>query len=90
MTTPIFTMSAEVKALLPDVLIDYLCNLALSEEYNTRPVQTFALDPAELGGRLIQHVLHGGTLRRVFGFDPISCTLCVLHNTNHYQMVVLS
>ena len=90
MTTSPFSVSPEVKALLPDVLIEYLSSLALADEFKAHAVQIFALSPAELGGRQIQHVFHADTLKRIFGFQPLSCTLCVLNDVGSYQMVLLN
>lgn len=82
-------VSPDVNALIPDVMIDYLWKLALSEEYQEYEEQTFLLKPAELGREMIQVISHENDCRRVFGVEPVECELCVFHEMNCYQMALV-
>jgi len=89
-TTMTISVAPDVRVLLPDVLIDYLCGLALSAAYQDREEQTFVLSPAELGGRSIQNIVHLDEMRRVFGIEPVSCKLCVRAMDAGYAMTLAS
>lgn len=88
MTATKISVSPEVKATLPDVLIDWLCKLAVSDEYRQNPVQTFTLSPGELGGQSVQDIRYVDKQRCVFGFPPVSCKLQVRGCNDQYQMVL--
>lgn len=88
MTSTNISVSPEVKATLPGVLIDWLCKIAMSDEYRQSPIQTFTLTPDELDSQSIQNVRHADKQRRVFGFPPVSCKLQVRGCANQYQMVM--
>jgi hypothetical protein len=83
-------VSPEVKTMLPSVLIDYLCKIALSNENKKESVQTFELVPSKLSGQSIQNILHLDKLIKVFGFTPVRCKLSVLSSPNQYQMILNS
>lgn len=88
----IFSVSPEVEALLPDALIDYLWKRALCEEWQNHEKQLFLLQSGELGGRKMQDIYHtcycGNSMdtRRVYGVEPVNCTLQVFNSQNRYQM----
>lgn len=88
MTATNILVSPDVKVLLPDVLIDYLWKLALSDQYLEYAVQTFTLSPGELSGQSTQDIFHLDTLRRVFGVEPVSCKLRVVNSEDQYQMIL--
>lgn len=86
MTITNISVSPEVKAILPDVLIDWLCKLVISEEDRKNPVQTFALTLEKLGDYSVQNIRYADKLRRLFGFPPVTCNLQVRRCNNQYQM----
>jgi hypothetical protein len=88
MMTANIAVSPGVKATLPDVLIDWLCNLAISEEDRKNPVQTFVLTLEKLGDYSVQNIRYADKLRRLFGFPPVTFNLQVRHCNNQYQMVM--
>lgn len=88
MTKTNISVSPEVKATVPGVLIEWICGVAVSDECRQTPVQTFTLMPDELGGRSIQNIRHADKLQRVFGFQPVRCRLQVLGHDNQYRMVM--
>ena len=81
-------VSAEVRALLPDALIRYLYDLASSGGHCDCDEQTFALSPDELGGRSIQSIVYGGERRRVFGFTPVRCYLCMMYAAGRWVLTL--
>lgn len=81
-------VSPNVVALLPDVMIDYLWKLALDDGYREYEEQTFTLEPAKLGGQMIQVISRTDDCKRVFGVDPVQCKLRVLHSADCYQMAL--
>lgn len=87
-------VSPEVRALLPDVLIDYLWKLALCENWRGLAEQRFVLEAGELGGRDVQDILHAGgqrtaaDTRRVYGVEPVDCTLLVLRAGSGHRMTL--
>jgi len=85
-----FLISPAVRALLPDVLIEYLCGLAASEENKNQRLQIFTLTPGELGGQSLQTIRHMNKVRRVFGFTPVCCNLRVLNDAGQYLMALES
>ena len=60
MTIPNISAAPEVKAPLPDVLIDWLCKLAVSDGDRKKPVQTFILTCGELSGKSVQDIRYAG------------------------------
>jgi len=84
--------SSQARALLPDVLIEYLWKHVLNEGWCAFKEQFFVLKPGKLGGRGIQEIYHvcgndGSTdVRRVYGVEPVECMLQVLHSQGDYQM----
>ncbi len=94
MTAANLSVSPEVKALLPDALINYIWQLTLSDECQASENQTFTLEPKELGGRGVQDILHSckrenfQQLRRVFGVEPVRCNLKVIKTQGSYEMLL--
>jgi hypothetical protein len=88
------SVSSCVRSILPDVLVKYLWQLALSDEFRTCENQTFMLEPRELGGRDVQDIFHSyelssfGEWRSVFGITPVKCKLRILNSEDGYQMLV--
>ena len=86
------SVSRDIKALLPDVLIEYLWKLVLCRDLQNREQQTFVLKTGELGGQRIQdirHVCDNGNLidtRRVYGVEPVNCSLQVYPSQEGYRM----
>ena len=87
------SVSPNIKAILPDVLIEYLWKLVLSENWKECEEQLFILKAGELSGRNIQdiyHVCNYGSpsidTRRVYGVEPVNCKLQILNFQNVYQM----
>ncbi len=86
------SVSPDIKAILPDVLIEYLWKLALSESWREYEEQLFILKTGELSGRNIQDIYHvcnyGDSMdtHRVYGVEPVNCKLQVLNSQNGYQM----
>lgn len=86
------SVSPDIKAILPDVLIEYLWKLALSESWKEYEEQLFILKTGELSGQNIQDICHvcnyGDSMdtRRVYGVEPVNCTLQILNFQNGYQM----
>lgn len=85
-------VAPDVKAALPNVLIDYLWQLALCENWENYEHQLFILQIGELSGRGIQDIYHscncGNPMEghRVYGVAPVNCTLQVLHCGSRYEM----
>ena len=88
MTITNIQVSPDVKTILPDVLIEYLCGLALSKEYEDYSPQTFSLHSGKLGGQNIQDIIHLGELHRVFGFTPVDCKLNLSSTGDVYKMTL--
>lgn len=81
MTITNISVSPEVEAVLPEVMIDWLCKLATFGEDRQNATQT-------LGNYSIQNIRYANKLRRLFGFPPVACNLQVRHFNNEYQMVM--
>jgi len=81
-------IALDVKALLPEVLIDYICNLVWADGKMYDSEQAIELIPDMLSGRSIQSIFHGGKRHRVFGFEPVNCKLHVIKSHNQYQMLL--
>lgn len=86
------SVSPDIKAILPDVLIEYLWKLVLSENWREYEEQLFILKAGELSGRNIQDIYHicnyGSSIdtRRVYGVEPVNCKLQILNSQDGYQM----
>ena len=79
-----------VKIILPEVLIDYLCNLVSSDENIGYGEQAFELTADLLSGRSIQNIFHGEKRHRVFGFEPVNCILHIVKSPDRYTMMLAS
>ena len=90
--TDVCSVAPDVTASLPNVLIDYLWQLALCENWKDYEQQLFILQIGELSGRGIQDIYHscscGNPLEshRVYGVAPVNCTLQVLYSDGRYEM----
>ena len=86
------SVSHETAIQLPAIIVNYLWELALSEDYQMYEKQTFLLEAVELGGRSLQDIYHFGDQgnavdkRRVFGFEPVTCDLQIINDHGRYQM----
>ena len=84
--------SPETKAILPDVLIEYLWKLVLNGKRDACEKQLFMLQSGKLSGRDIQDIYHIcdhsnlPDIRRVYGVKPVNCMLQVIYSGNDYQM----
>lgn len=88
MKKPIITVSPEVKALLPGVLIDWLCGVVNTDALAQSPAQTITLSQGLLGGQTVQDIHYANTEKRVFGFPPVTCTLRLIRRNHHYLMAL--
>ncbi len=85
-------VAPDVRAALPGVLIDYLWQLALCENWKNYEHQLFILQIGELSGRGIQEIYHscicGNPMEghRVYGVAPVNCTLQVTYLNGRYDM----
>lgn len=82
------TISPDVKALLPDVLIDWLCKLAATSEFQAVRTSMLVLTSSTLNGRNVQDIQYGGTQRRLFGFPPVTCKLQLLGTDHQPRMAI--
>lgn len=86
------SVSADIKAILPDIMVDYLWKLALCEDWRNYEKQSFVLEAGKLSGRGIQNIYHvcddGNSMdkRRVYGVEPVNCKLQVVSSQGNYQM----
>lgn len=86
------SVSPDIKAILPEVLIEYLWKLVLREGWQDYEKQLFTLEAGELSGRNIQDIYHICDYsnlidkHRVYGVEPINCKLQVLNSKGSYQM----
>lgn len=83
MATTERTVSWEIGDALPEVLIDYLWELARTEPGEHS--HAYILTKRPLGGREVQGILHlsdnGCEYRhKVFGFEPVSAVVRVVEN----------
>ena len=84
--------SSETKAILPDVLIEYLWKLVLSGKWNVYEKQSFMLQSGKLSGWEVQDIYHicdnsnAPDIRRVYGVKPVNCVLQVLHSEFGFKM----
>lgn len=86
------SVAPDVKTFLPNVLIDYLWQLALCENWKFYEQQLFILQIGELSGCGIQDIYHSRSCgnpmegHRVYGVAPVNCTLQVLYSDGRYEM----
>lgn len=86
------SVSPDIKALLPEVLIAYLWKLALCEDWQGNEKILLTLKAEELSGRNIQAIYctcdNGISIdkRRVYGVPPINCSLQIFYSYGSYQM----
>ena len=81
----------QIKKMLPDVFIDYLWQLTLSERESDVPTQKFELMPIDIGGQSVQQIVHAPCaqhqyVHRVFGVSPINGQLEVHYDGNCLSM----
>lgn len=78
----------EILNMMPGALIDFLWELVM-ENWSTRAIN---LVPVNLGFGSVQDIVcetvTGVTVRRVFGFTPVSAHLDVSHKGNQLEMVL--
>ena len=85
-------VSADVKTVIPDVMIKYIWELALYGDWQNDERQLFVLEAGELGGRSIQDIYHyhdnGNSIgsRRVYGVEPVNCRIEIVDSHTVYQM----
>jgi len=86
------SVSADVKAIISRVLIKYLWELALYEDWRNDEKQSFVLEAGKLGGRDIQDIHHfhdNGNLiasHRIYGVEPVNCEIEIVDSRTIYQM----
>ncbi|MFT4004712.1 MAG: hypothetical protein QM683_03305 [Lacrimispora sp.] len=86
------SVSTGIRAILPDIMVNYLWELALCGDWQKYEKQSFVLEAGELSGRGIQDIYHvcDGTnsmdKRRVYGVEPVNCRLQVVNSQGSYQM----
>ena len=86
------SVSTDIQAVLPDIMVKYLLELALREDRQTVEKQLFVLEAGELSGRSVQDIYHfcdNGNLsdrRRVYGIEPVNCKIQVIKSQNLCQM----
>lgn len=86
------SVSLDIRAILPDIMVNYLWELALGSDWQRYEKQSFVLEAGELSGRGIQDIYHVGDSgnsidkRRVYGVEPINCKLQVVNFQGNYQM----
>ena len=85
-------ISPEIKAFLPDVLIEYLWKIVLNGKWKAYEKQSFILQSEKLSGRDVQDIYHmydnnnSPDIRRVYGVKPVNCTLQVFDSGGCYKM----
>ncbi len=83
-------VAPEIKAMLPQVLIDYLWGLIQADSDKESKEQTFTLVPGSLGGREIQDILHtcgnSSAWHRVFGIVPLRCEIQINNDNKSWYM----
>jgi len=86
------SVSPDIRAILPDIMIEYLWGLAFANNWQKCDSQIFELKVGKLGGRNIQNVYHSGygnnslERRQVYGVEPSNCVLQVINSQGCYQM----
>lgn len=87
-----WSVSTGIRAILPDIMVNYLWEIALWGDWRNEEKQSFVLEAGKLSGRDIQDIYHvciGGNSmdkRRVYGVDPVNCKLQVVNYQGSYQM----
>lgn len=86
--------SDDVKAILPEPLIEYLWKLALNGDWAAYEKQQFILEAGELSGQKIQDIYHSSSYEnlidthRIYGTEPVNCKLEILNFQSSYEMVI--
>gem|GEM_PF-2379768 len=88
------SVAADVKAIIPDVIIKYIWEFALDIDWRNDKRQSFVLETGTLGGRNIQEIYHfndNGDLidnRRVYvyGVEPVNCEIEIIDSESFYYM----
>lgn len=85
-------ITPEIKAMLPQVLIDYLWGLMQADSYKESKDQTFTLVPGSLSGREIQDILHtcgnSSAWHRVSGIVPVRCEIQINNDKENWYMFI--
>lgn len=85
-------VSPYAKTKVPAVLREFLWDLAVSKNWQNGQTQWFVLRTKILGGRKLQQIQHtaqgNGAMEthRVFGVEPVDCTLQVFSVQGGYEM----
>ena len=88
----VLSVTADIKAIVPDVLIEYLWKLALNDSSPANEEQLFILETGELNGRKVQDIYHAVDygdsidMRRIYGVEPINCNIQICVSNNGFQM----
>lgn len=88
----LLSVSPDVRGTLPETLIEYIWELALSDDWKYYDRQSMILKAVDLNGRKIQDIYHvcdydnATEKRRVYGVEPISCKLQILNLNGRYEM----
>ena len=86
------SVASDIKNVLSNVLIDYLWQLVLCEDWKNYEQQLFILQVEELSGRGVQDIYHvldcGNPMEgyRVYGAEPVNCTIQVTQSNGFYDM----
>jgi len=86
------SVSTDVKAILSDIMVNYLWKLVLCGDWRNYEKQSFVLETGKLSGRSIQKIYHvcddcnSMDKRRVYGVEPVNCKLQVVNSQGNYQM----
>ena len=86
------SVSTDIKTVVPDIMVKYLCELALCANLQNNESRLFVLKAGELSGRSIQNIYHfcgNGCLldrRRVYGTVPVNCNLQITNSQDTYQI----
>ena len=88
----LLSVSPDVRATLPETLIEYIWELALSDDWKYCDRQSMILKAVALNGRNIQDIYHVCDYdnvtdkRRVYGVKPITCKIEIFNSHGRYQM----
>ncbi len=88
----LLSVSPDVRAFLPETLIEYIWELALSGDWKYYDRQSMILKAVDLSGRKIQDIYHvsdydnAAEKRRVYGVEPITGKVEILNSHGRYQM----
>ncbi len=86
------SVSSDIKAILPEALIEYLWSIALCGDWQKYDRQSVILKAAKLNGRHIQDIYHvcdhdnTTDRRRIYGIEPVNCNVQILNSNGKYQM----